>query len=293
MNRVILIKYGELSTKKGNRNFFINTLYNNVKNKLNGFDVKISKDRARMLIEFNDEDLDKIKLVVDKVVEKFYNSIIQGTNANVDYKKVTVSSDTKCISGYPDGSFRPDAYVNRAELAALICNTGASSTITKAAIDVDYTHWAYKAIKETIAFIPLENELYFKPDDLATREDVITALVKQQKYYGVDNGIYGDPNAIYYCDLGEGYYYNDEAKACFDKYIESNLSERFSDYTNIDPEKVKFINYAIDNRIVSGYADNTIRPKDKVTRAELVTMINNFNYMYPDDYEVIYYTGGF
>ena len=66
MNRVILIKYGELSTKKGNRNFFINTLYNNVKNKLKGFDVKISKDRARMLIEFNDEDLDKIKLVVDK-----------------------------------------------------------------------------------------------------------------------------------------------------------------------------------------------------------------------------------
>ena len=28
MDRVILIKYGELSTKKGNRNFFINTLYN-------------------------------------------------------------------------------------------------------------------------------------------------------------------------------------------------------------------------------------------------------------------------
>lgn len=34
MNRVILIKYGELSTKKGNRNFFIKTLYDNVKNKL-------------------------------------------------------------------------------------------------------------------------------------------------------------------------------------------------------------------------------------------------------------------
>ena len=39
MDRVILIKYGELSTKKGNRNFFINTLYNNVKNKLKNFDV--------------------------------------------------------------------------------------------------------------------------------------------------------------------------------------------------------------------------------------------------------------
>ena len=34
MNRVILIKYGELTTKKGNRNFFINTLYNKIKDKL-------------------------------------------------------------------------------------------------------------------------------------------------------------------------------------------------------------------------------------------------------------------
>ena len=52
MNRVILIKYGELSTKKGNRNFFIKTLYENVKSKLKKYDVKISKDRARMYIEF-------------------------------------------------------------------------------------------------------------------------------------------------------------------------------------------------------------------------------------------------
>ena len=42
---VILIKYGELSTKKGNRNFFINTLYNNVKSKLGMYDVSIHKDR--------------------------------------------------------------------------------------------------------------------------------------------------------------------------------------------------------------------------------------------------------
>ena len=34
MNRVILIKYGELTTKKGNRKFFINTLYKNINDKL-------------------------------------------------------------------------------------------------------------------------------------------------------------------------------------------------------------------------------------------------------------------
>ena len=66
MDRVILIKYGELSTKKGNRNFFINTLYNNIKNKLSSFDVKIHKDRARMYIEFNDQELEDIRKVVDR-----------------------------------------------------------------------------------------------------------------------------------------------------------------------------------------------------------------------------------
>ena len=60
MNRVVLIKYGELTTKKGNRKFFINTLYNNIKKKLDGLDVSISRDISRMYIEFNDKDLDTV-----------------------------------------------------------------------------------------------------------------------------------------------------------------------------------------------------------------------------------------
>ena len=60
MNRVVLIKYGELTTKKGNRKFFINTLFNNIKKKLDGIEVNISKDISRMYIEFNDKDLDKV-----------------------------------------------------------------------------------------------------------------------------------------------------------------------------------------------------------------------------------------
>ena len=67
MERVILIKYGELSTKGDNRNFFINTLYNNLKSKLNGFDVKIHKDRARMYIELNEDDLSSVEDVVSKI----------------------------------------------------------------------------------------------------------------------------------------------------------------------------------------------------------------------------------
>lgn len=83
MNRVILIKYGELSTKKGNRNFFIKTLYDNVKNKLKNYDVKISKDRARMYIEFLDSDLDNIKKVIDRIfgIHMYHIAYIVDTNS--------------------------------------------------------------------------------------------------------------------------------------------------------------------------------------------------------------------
>ena len=60
MNRVIMIKYGELTTKKSNRKLFINALYNNILNKLEGMEVNIRKDISRMYIEFNDSDLENI-----------------------------------------------------------------------------------------------------------------------------------------------------------------------------------------------------------------------------------------
>ncbi len=55
-----MIKYGELTTKKGNRGFFVNNLYKNIKDKLSKMDAVISKDLSRMYIEFNDSDLDAI-----------------------------------------------------------------------------------------------------------------------------------------------------------------------------------------------------------------------------------------
>ena len=68
MNRVILIKYGELTTKKGNRKFFIQTLYKNIEKKLKDLEVCISKDLSRMYIEFQDVDLD---IILEKMQEIF------------------------------------------------------------------------------------------------------------------------------------------------------------------------------------------------------------------------------
>ncbi len=82
MKRVILIKYGELTTKKGNLNFFIKTLYQNVKNKLKDFDVKIYKERSRMYIEFQDVDFLAIKEKLDCIfgIHMYHVAYIVDTN---------------------------------------------------------------------------------------------------------------------------------------------------------------------------------------------------------------------
>ena len=67
MNRVILIKYGELTTKKDNRKMFVNVLHKNIVNKLRGLDVFIYKDLSRMYIEFDEKDLDVILNKINKI----------------------------------------------------------------------------------------------------------------------------------------------------------------------------------------------------------------------------------
>ena len=56
MEKTILIKYGELTTKKGNRGTFIKLLARNIKAILNGLDYKLKYDRVRMYINADDTD---------------------------------------------------------------------------------------------------------------------------------------------------------------------------------------------------------------------------------------------
>lgn len=63
MEKIIIIKYGELSTKSDNINFFLKTLKNNIEDKLNNLEFKIIYDYGRMVIHtpFVDEVLNKVK----------------------------------------------------------------------------------------------------------------------------------------------------------------------------------------------------------------------------------------
>ena len=67
MNRKIMIKYGELTTKKANRNQFINVLEKKIKKILQEYSFKIIKDRVRMYIFCNEEQIEDITLKLKKV----------------------------------------------------------------------------------------------------------------------------------------------------------------------------------------------------------------------------------
>lgn len=83
--KVILIKYGELTTKKENRKLFINILYNNINNALKGYNVNIIKNRVRMFIETEDN--------IDEIVDILKNifgihSIVVATRVNTNIKEI-------------------------------------------------------------------------------------------------------------------------------------------------------------------------------------------------------------
>lgn len=82
MDNLILIKYGELTTKKANRNTFIKLLANNIKNILKGEEFNIRFDRVRMYIECNNAN------TIVKKLEKVF-----GIHSIVICHKVNTNTD--------------------------------------------------------------------------------------------------------------------------------------------------------------------------------------------------------
>ena len=98
MQKIILIKYGELTTKKANRNLFINTLYQNIKDTLKDFNIKIEKTRVRMFIY--PENNNQINEILDKLKKIFgIHSIVIAykVDNNIDNIKNEVLNICKII----------------------------------------------------------------------------------------------------------------------------------------------------------------------------------------------------
>lgn len=60
MEKLIMIKYGELSTKKANIGLFLKQLKDNVNFVLDGYDVTVKFDKGRMFINFSKNNFDEV-----------------------------------------------------------------------------------------------------------------------------------------------------------------------------------------------------------------------------------------
>ncbi len=67
MQKIVIIKYGELSTKKDNLNFFLQTLKQNIQELLKDLEVTVTNDFGRMFVESKEENFLKITERLQKV----------------------------------------------------------------------------------------------------------------------------------------------------------------------------------------------------------------------------------
>ena len=87
MQKLILIKYGELTTKKGNRNVFIKLLVNNINAVLKNHEYTLRFDRVRMYIESKE-----INEIIKKLSNVFgIHSIVECYRVNTNMEEISSS----------------------------------------------------------------------------------------------------------------------------------------------------------------------------------------------------------
>ena len=107
MEKVILIKYGELTTKKANRNLFINKIYDNMRKVLDKYNVVITKNRVRMFVFVDDKYLNDVVNIIKNIfgiysiviaykvktdIEEIENSVLDVVK-EVDFNTFKVETD--------------------------------------------------------------------------------------------------------------------------------------------------------------------------------------------------------
>lgn len=144
------------------------------------------------------------------------------------------------IKGYPDGSFKPDKKITRAEFIAILINALKLSGKSGKAFTDTANHWAKDYISTASAYgiIAGFDDDTFRPNDIITREQMMVMVVNAAKLTQV----------------------NDDEAA-------------FTDKSDISPWASGAINAAKKNGIIGGYPDNSFKPLDNATRAEAVTVI--------------------
>jgi len=151
--------------------------------------------------------------------------------------------DAGKISGYSDGSYKPDNNITRAEFVKLVNGTiDFNKKANVAYKDVTTADWFYDyvGIAQEIGYISGYSKDSFGPNDYITREQAASILARIQ-------------------------------------YLNGNVAaaNKFSDKSKVSSWAAESVGAALDAGFITGYNDGTFRPSNKLTRAEALTMLDN------------------
>ena len=142
------------------------------------------------------------------------------------YNVINRMTEKGILNGYPDGTFKPDQHITRAEISKIMVLTlGLSGKSGTNFIDVDSSFWGYDFINVSSKYLSgyyVGGAYSFFPNDSAVREDVAVAMVRAMK---LDT-----------------------------KEYDLSILDRFSDRGDISNDATKYIAIAVENSLMRGNA---------------------------------------
>lgn len=158
---------------------------------------------------------------------------------------ITDLASKDIIKGYPDGTFKPNNKIIRGDFFLLVNNiindkdTISTNNTFKDLNDAYYSN-AIKNLAD-LNIISGYSDNTIKPNNLITREEVAVVI--------------------------------DRLLLHFNKNLDDNNNISFSDNEDISNWAQGSINKLTNNGIINGYTDNTIKPKQDITRGEVAKLL--------------------
>jgi len=197
----------------------------------------------------------KKKLSLLMAVIMLFSVVIPVAAAN-DYEEhwakdiISKWVEAEKISGYPDGSFKPNNNITRAEFAKILASVFPYKAAEYEEVeyaDVSEEDWYYESVRDLLTFQVIVKDEKFNPQRELTREEAMTMI-------------------------GRAFGYEIGPESDLDKILGS-----FADREKISDYAVKFVAGLVSAEFVGGYEDGTIRPDAKITRAECIKILDSVN----------------
>ncbi|WP_336775302.1 S-layer homology domain-containing protein [Paenibacillus sp. MMO-58] len=196
---------------------------------------------------------------VEPVVDNTNNLVTSVTTSFKDIKGhwaesvIAKANEMKLITGYADGTFRPDRQITRAEFAAILSRSTKLQKVTGENPFPDMKgNWADSAVTQLVA------QGFINPNDYPNGFSPNTKLTRYEEMKWLSNGLMKS---------------NDSFKEALNDTKNTLLPTPEATRGEISIDKVPYIALVRGTGIITGFEDGSLKPKSTTTRAEVAAII--------------------